>query len=187
MDEVKTAYAWQEAMELAQELVEVCENFSSDSNVLLGHLRQAVVDIPATVAIDLKFGRMATMEPVIRLATELELVHKVYPAIDTAEVPAKLQALIERMSSNRFVERQPAEVEPSGEGAESPEPVAVQSADATEETKPSVQSEPSQPSDDDEEEGYIGSGRGVSRMVPVRSTDGLSRAQAPNPSNSREA
>lgn len=114
MEDVKKTYAWQEAMELSRELIRLCEEFSDgDRNVLVGHLRQAVVDIPATVAADIKVGRSATMEPAIRLATELELVHRVYPAIETGSVPQKLEALIQRMESVNFVEREPEPIEES--------------------------------------------------------------------------
>ena len=127
MEDVQKAFAWQEAMDLALELVEVCEEFSNNDDVLVKHLRQAVVDVPATMATDLKYGRMATMEPVIRLSTELELVHRIYPSIDTGNVPENLNKLIERMSSDRFNERQPEievqsnEVMPAGGTAIAPQ------------------------------------------------------------------
>ncbi len=110
MEEVQRAYAWQQAIKLSMELVRICEEFiHAENNVLVGHLRQSVIDVPATIAVDLKYGRMATMEPVIRLATQLELVHRIYPAIDTGDAPEQLEQLIARMSSDGFSESEPVE------------------------------------------------------------------------------
>lgn len=117
MEHVTTTYAWQEAMELANELNRLCEEFSDgDRNVLVGHLRQSVVDIPATVAADIMLARPASIEPVIRLATELELVHKIYPAIETGSAPQKTEALLARMRSVNYTERVPEPVSEAEEG-----------------------------------------------------------------------
>jgi hypothetical protein len=118
MQEIKKAYAWQEALNLSKRLVQICEEFSdADTNVLVWHLRQAVVEIPATIAADLQANRGATMEPVVKLGAELELVHKIYPAIETGDADDLLTGLTERMQSDRFGEREP-EPEADGDAAE---------------------------------------------------------------------
>ncbi|TAK89584.1 hypothetical protein EPO04_00545 [Patescibacteria group bacterium] len=123
LENVTKTYAWQEAMELSRELTRLCEEFSDgDRNVLVGHLRQAVVEIPATVAVDITLGRPATLEPAIRLATELELVHRIYPAIETGTAPQKLEDLLRRMRSNNFTEQEPASVDEAEEEQPAPEP-----------------------------------------------------------------
>jgi len=121
MQELQTAYAWQEALELSKRLVHICEEFSdSDTNVIVWHLRQAIVDVPAGVAADLEAGEDASMGSVVRLMTSLELVRKIYPAIDTAAADEQLDKLVARMKSDTFAEREPdPEVE---EDAEQPEP-----------------------------------------------------------------
>lgn len=112
MDQVKNSYAWKEAIELSLDLIRICEEFSDgDHNVLLGHLKNAVVDIPASIAADIKYSRGANLEPVIKLATELELVHRVYPAVDTGGAPEKVQKLLARMESNNFHEQIPQKAE----------------------------------------------------------------------------
>jgi hypothetical protein len=161
MDDVKTAYAWQEAMKLAQKLSQVCEDFSdSDRNVLVAHLRQAVVEIPATIAVDLKFHRMATMEPVIRLATALELVHRIYPAVDTGQV-----ALMDRMSTDRFNERElpkPDADQPNGAATDQ---VAIQTDSADEDEDEDTDDEPSAA-----QSAYGGATpRPTTRVVPIQS------------------
>jgi hypothetical protein len=140
MEDVKKVYAWQEAIALANQLARLCEEFSDgERNVLVSHLRQAVVEVPATVAADIKLGRGITKEPLIRLATAVELVHKMYPAIDTGSVPAKLDALMQRMSSDdSFYEREPesgGNFEPASGGEEQP----------TEEAGDSAEEQPSEP------------------------------------------
>jgi hypothetical protein len=181
MQDVKKAYAWQEAIELSGELLQVCEEFSSNDNVVLGHLRQAVIDIPATIATDIKFRRMATMEPVIRLATELELVHKIYPAIDTGEVPEKLAALMERMSTDRFNEREP---EPEDESAGQPE-AATESPETEPEapaagTTAASKEEPVQPTGGTMVGPQVDQiSAPVSRVVPITGDNGLRIETAP--------
>lgn len=106
MDQVKNSYAWKEAIDLSLELIRICEAFSvGDQNVLLGHLKQAVVEIPASVAADIKYSRGANLEPVVKLATELDLVHRVYPAVDTGAAPEMAQKLLARMESVSFHEQ----------------------------------------------------------------------------------
>lgn len=121
MEQVKNSYAWKEAIELSLDLIRICEEFSDgDHNVLLGHLKNAVVDIPASIASDIKYSRGANLEPVIKLATELELVHRVYPAVDTAGTPEKVQKLLARMESNNFHEQIPVAPESAPEPEEKP-------------------------------------------------------------------
>lgn len=110
MEDVRKAYVWQEAVQLSCELVRICEDFSdADRNVLVWHLRQAIVDIPAGIAADLSLKREPSMEAVIKLDTELELVHRIYPAIDTGKAPEQLRSLMERMSAKGFSETEPQE------------------------------------------------------------------------------
>jgi hypothetical protein len=117
MDSVKKAYAYQEALALSGKVITICEEFSDrDQNVLVWHLRQAVIDIPSSIAADLIHHRGATLEPIIKLATELELVHKNYPAIDTGKAPKMLSDLFDRMSSDRFNEREPEPEDEEGAG-----------------------------------------------------------------------
>jgi len=117
MDDVKKAYAWQEAIKLSQQLVAVCEEFRDpEANVLVWHLRQAAIDIPAGIAADLQSGDKATMDSMVKLATTLELVRRIYPGIETGEAEERFEELWQRMSSKDFAEREPApEVEEKAE------------------------------------------------------------------------
>ncbi len=107
MEDITKAYSWKDSLELSKQIVQLCEEFSDvETNVLVWHLRQAVVDIPATVAADLASNRGANLEPSIKLMAELELVHKIYPGIDTSGAEDLLKKLLERMRSDRFGERE---------------------------------------------------------------------------------
>lgn len=142
MDKVKNSYAWKESIELSLDLIRICEEFSDgDHNVLLSHLKNAVVDIPASIASDIKYSRGANLEPVIKLATELELVHRVYPAVDTRSAPEKVQKLLERMESNNFHEQIPAE--PLTEPEPEERPVVIKEQPKVEEPQ-DVESEPAE-------------------------------------------
>jgi hypothetical protein len=134
MDDVKKAYAWQEAIKLSQQLVAVCEEFSDpEANVLVWHLRQAVVDIPAGIAANLQAGDKATMDSMVKLDTTLELVRRVYPGIETGEAEERFEQLWQRMSGKDFSEREPEPEEEEVEEAAAEEVMPV--ADA-EEPKP---------------------------------------------------
>lgn len=107
MDDVKKAYAWQEAIKLSQQLVAVCEEFRDpEANVLVWHLRQAAIDIPAGIAADLQGGGKVTMDSMVKLATTLELVRRIYPGIETGDAEARFEKLWQRMAGKQFSERE---------------------------------------------------------------------------------
>jgi hypothetical protein len=157
MEEVKRAYAWKESLDLAKALVRVCEEFSdAERNVLVWHLRQAVVDIPAGVAADLAADRPANKEAIIKLATTIELVDKIYPAIEIGTVESKLQTLIERVEGD-FDEVEPV-AETEANEPDDAEKVAVVKAEA-EATKVEVAEVPAEPDsqpEPEDESDYVG-------------------------------
>lgn len=132
MEHVKQAYAWQEAIELSKQLVAVCEEFSdADTNVLVFHLRQAVIDIPAGIAADLQAGSKASMAPMVRLATTLELVKRIYPGIETGDAEEQFEKLWQRMSSAAFAESKPKPAPKKVEAKEEADTVAAAPAEAS--------------------------------------------------------
>jgi hypothetical protein len=127
MEDVKKTYIWQDAVALAAQVVKVCEEFTqSDGNVLVWHLRQSAVDVPASIASDLISNHDASLQPLTKLGVELELVNKIYPAIDIEAAKIQLQKVMERIQSGAFAERQ---VEPAEETA------ADESADTADDEK----------------------------------------------------
>jgi hypothetical protein len=88
------------------------------------------------------------MDPIIKLVTELELVRKIYPAIETGPAEEQLEKLTKRMQSEQFAEREPEE-EPEEEAETKPEksekPAPSQSDSNTESGSPAGNS-PTAPS-----------------------------------------
>ncbi len=94
MEDITTHQLWRDAIAVSKEIVEMCDDFSNqESNVLLWHLRNSVIDIPAGVATDLSAGRKVSNESLMRLTAMIELIHSIYPAIDTGSVIEQLDAM----------------------------------------------------------------------------------------------
>lgn len=127
MQEVSTAEAWGESLDLAAAVARVCDEFSdAERNVLVGHLRQLVVDIPTSVAADLKAKRTPSQDPVMRLRVVLALIEKIYPAIETTQVETKLQQLEQRLAGDFTAQKPDAGDEPVAALAEQPVSVSRQ-------------------------------------------------------------
>ena len=67
-------------------------------------LQSSMLDIPTTIADDLINSTKTRQVAYLRLESALELIERVYPALDTAESKAKLDELIERTESSAFAE-----------------------------------------------------------------------------------
>jgi hypothetical protein len=146
MEDIKKAAVWQEALDLASAVVQLCEQFTDDQNVLAGHLRGLAIDIPASIASDLSHKREPNADPLVRCAIVLELVKKVYPAIDTEAVESGIENIMARIEKNTFTEVKasaPATpvVEPSQIGAPAPVPPEKTPEDVGEPQKSSLQTE----------------------------------------------
>src|SRR4051812_41850784 len=84
-------------MRLAEELP------ASEEMGLSLQLRQLMVEVPATVAGDLVQGTDTRHAAGFRLLTTLELIDRVYPALDTAKVRADAEQLVARfMAADQF-------------------------------------------------------------------------------------
>lgn len=84
----------------------MCEDFSNqESNVLLWHLRGNVIDLPAGIAANLEANQPIAMDHIIRLQAIIELIHGVYPAIETSMVIDRLDKLVQRIESTQHKEQ----------------------------------------------------------------------------------
>lgn len=112
----KETQAWQSAMALAPALMELAEAMPATEELGLSwQLRQMMVEIPATVAADIaQESEKVTMLPILKLVATLELVDKIYPALDTAKARSASDKLTERILSGHFDEpvRGKAQVKP---------------------------------------------------------------------------
>jgi hypothetical protein len=106
LSEFRTAYSWQEAINLGPSLVRLAEELpGSEQMGLCWQVQQAMVDLPAAIALDLMEDNSFTRRLVtLKLLAALELIDKIYPALDTAGVRAEVDAVVERISSDRFTE-----------------------------------------------------------------------------------
>jgi hypothetical protein len=63
-----------------------------------------MIDLPAAIAADLVDGSRTRIAVVLRLQAALEVIERVYPALDTAEPKTILDELLERTESGSFAE-----------------------------------------------------------------------------------
>ncbi|HEX3081913.1 MAG TPA: hypothetical protein VHQ86_01530, partial [Candidatus Saccharimonadia bacterium] len=66
-------------------------------------LRQAMADLPVAIAVDVLEKDSYTRKPaILKLAAILDLIEKVYPALDTAPARAAVDKLADRLASDEF-------------------------------------------------------------------------------------
>ncbi len=132
----RNTQSWQEAIELGPMLARLADELPAAEAMGMGlALRRDLIKLPSAVAIDLvRDDSNLRFAVAVRVATTLELIERVYPAIEVADIQAKLATLTERLASpEHFDERLPAPApEPITEGpgepaddAETDEPESV--------------------------------------------------------------
>lgn len=99
----KSSYAWQEAIELIPKVNRLSEDLpAADQDSMGGELRRTVIDLATAVAVDLIAASKPRFDYAIRLETQLEVIRRVYPALDTVIVEQDLSKLLERLQSDQF-------------------------------------------------------------------------------------
>lgn len=93
--------AWKQAIELSLKISQLSESLP-DGDQLAGELMSSAIEIPTMAAEDLIAGHKARMGGVLRLQTRLEIVERVYPALDTNRVEKSLNHLLEILQSPEF-------------------------------------------------------------------------------------
>jgi hypothetical protein len=97
-------------VELGPDLVQLAEQLPVSEEHGLNHqLHLVAVDLPAAIAYDLLESDSYTRKlHIARLAAMLDIIDKVYPALDTGEARKKLEKLADRVgSSDSFGEQTP--------------------------------------------------------------------------------
>lgn len=107
LSEFRDTHSWQGAIELGPKLVRLAEDLPVAEQMGLSlQLRQSMVDLPAAIAVDLLEGGSNTRKPAtLRLVAMLDLIEKIYPALDTADVRGAVDTLAERIASDKFGEQ----------------------------------------------------------------------------------
>lgn len=93
--EVTSLTQWKQALQISKEVLELCDGFSqSEQNFLVWQLRNSALAIPTLLATDLTSGKKAQPDAIVKCATEIELVNRIYPAVDTDDLSDKLTQLL---------------------------------------------------------------------------------------------
>jgi hypothetical protein len=109
LSQVRDTYSWQGAIELGRLLAALADELpAAEDNGLARGLRKGMVELPATIAADVLAShddKPARMLPVLRLIAAIDLIDRVYPALDTADAREALEKLFDRLSGPDFDER----------------------------------------------------------------------------------
>ncbi|MBW3538299.1 four helix bundle protein [Candidatus Parcubacteria bacterium] len=101
----KQSQAWREGINLIPHINRLSEDLPDGEQAgLAAELRRTAIDIPTAIAVDALAGGEPRWEFVCRLETQLELIRRVYPALDTGDVENGLEQLAERLRSERFAD-----------------------------------------------------------------------------------
>lgn len=85
-------------MKLSVQVHNLVESLPEDErSALAASLSETAVRIPTSVAMDLIKGESAEVKAIVSLLTQIELVDRIYPALDTAEVQTAAQNLLVRL------------------------------------------------------------------------------------------
>ncbi len=106
LSDYQQTHSWQGAIELGPHIVKVAEQLpGTEQTGLSQHLRVLMVELAGAVAIDLLNGSKTRLPVALRLAAAMELVERVYPALDTSDARTALYKLTDRLNSDKFDEQ----------------------------------------------------------------------------------
>ena len=129
LSEYRTSSSWQGAINLGPELMRLAEELPASEEMGLSYqLRQVMIDLPAAVAGDLVQNTETRHAVGFRLLATLELVDKVYPALDTVDMRKTAEELVERFMSTELFAAAPKQ--PSLPVVPAPAPADVPLVDA---------------------------------------------------------
>jgi hypothetical protein len=142
VSEYRDTYSWQAALELGPRLMSLAEELPAAEEMGLSfQLRQLMVELPAVVAADLIQDGTTRQTVALKLVATLELVDRVYPALDTAATRTAADNLVERLMGAGFDERATQQPEapapaPAAPIAPAPAPSTVQIIPTVDNTEP---------------------------------------------------
>jgi hypothetical protein len=112
LNEYRSNEHWKAAIDLGPAIARLADDLPlAEANGLSQTLRLLMVEVPAAVAEDLVVGTKTRQSAILKLVAALELVEKVYPALDTSQPRSAVDALAAKLFSSSF-----------SEGAEPPAP-----------------------------------------------------------------
>ncbi|MDF2461046.1 MAG: hypothetical protein K0S68_449 [Candidatus Saccharibacteria bacterium] len=103
LSEYRKTRSWKGAMDVAPSLIRLAEELPASEEMGLSfQLRQLIVEVPASVASDLLRGTELRHKSVLRLVTAIDLIDRVYPALDTTETRQAVEQLAEHLTGAGF-------------------------------------------------------------------------------------
>lgn len=133
----KHSYAWQTAIDLIPLVNRLSDDLpAGEGDSLGGELRRTVIDLATGIAVTIMSGSAPKLESAIRLETQLEVIRRVYPALDTSAVEQSLSSLLQRLQSDDYAEMKPLPPPPS---PALQEPLAADIDGSTDETAAPVE------------------------------------------------
>jgi hypothetical protein len=100
LTDYRNTKAWQAAIELGPQLVRLAEELPAAEQVGLSmQLRQLMVELPAAIALDLLNEGHTSLAVALRLGAALELIERVYPALDAGPARTAVAGLTERVNT----------------------------------------------------------------------------------------
>ena len=101
----RNTHSWQSTIELGPKLVRLAEDLPAHEQTgLVMQLHELMVELPAMVANDLVNGASTRFLPLYRLTAALELVERVYPALDAGDAKLALADVALRIGGPTFTE-----------------------------------------------------------------------------------
>lgn len=129
LSDYRQSPSWKGAVDLGPQLVSLAEELPAAEELGLSwQLRQLMVEVPACIAADLLDGSATRRPAVFRLLAVLELIDRVYPALDTAATRQQAEDLAQHLLEEDFgkaptpKDQAPAEAAPMP--AQAPAPVS---------------------------------------------------------------
>ncbi len=103
LSDYRQSHSWKGAIDLGPQLMSLAEELPAAEELGLSwQLRQLMVEVPAAIAADLMYSTDSRRTPVLKLLAVLELIDRVYPALDTADTRKQADRLAEELLEDSF-------------------------------------------------------------------------------------
>ena len=124
LDNYRDTFSWQAAIDLGRPLTMLLEDLpSQEERGLIMALQSLMIELPAAIANDLLTGSSDRLPVMLRLQAALELIDRVYPALDPSRPRTDLESLMKRTQGDTFTElRTPPMTSLENDSDEAPEP-----------------------------------------------------------------
>ena len=114
LEDYRQSGSWKAALELAPKLVALAEDLPASEEMGLSYrIKQILVDLPASAAHDQLLGTDTRQIVAMRLMAVIDLIDRVYPALDTADTRAEAEQLAARLIGDGMPKPAPEAARPN--------------------------------------------------------------------------